>query len=100
MKILRQIEMTFACALAFLLAFAAHERAEAAATPRTAKEFLVYFGTYTGSKSNGVYVSRLDSARGAPRPPGGAADPASPSFLAIHPNQRFLYAVNETGDFA
>jgi 6-phosphogluconolactonase len=29
-----------------------------------------------------------------------AAESVSPSFLAIHPNQRFLYAANESGDFA
>src|SRR5437667_7969752 len=100
MKILRQIRMTFACALALLLGCASCPRAQAAATPRNAKEFLVYVGTYTGGKSKGIYVARFDSASGRLGAPELAAETVSPSFLAIHPNQRFLYAANETGDFA
>ena len=60
---------------------------------------LVYFGTYTGAKSKGVYVSRLDSASGALRPPQLAAETASPSFLAVHPTGNFLYTVNEVSTF-
>jgi hypothetical protein len=93
MKILRQIEMTFACALALLLGCASQKRVEAA-TPRNAKEFLVYIGTYTGGKSKGIYVSRLDPASGRLSAPELAAEAVSPSFLAIHPNRRFLYAAN------
>jgi len=33
------------------------------------------------------------------RPTGLAAATENPSFLAVHPNGRFLYAVNETGNF-
>ena len=92
--------MTFACALASLLGCASCPRAQAAATPRNAKEFLVYIGTYTGGKSKGIHVARFDSASGRLGAPQLAAATVSPSFLAIHPNQRFLYAANETGDFA
>jgi len=42
---------------------------------------LVYFGTYTGAKSKGVYVSRLDPASGTLTPPQLAAETSSPSFL-------------------
>jgi 6-phosphogluconolactonase len=60
---------------------------------------LVYFGTYTtGQKSKGIYVSRFDTATGALAPPELAAEAASPSFLALHPNKRFLYAVNEINE--
>ena len=60
---------------------------------------LVYFGTYTtGQKSKGIYVSRFDTATGALTPPELAAEAASPSFLALHPNKRFLYAVNEINE--
>jgi 6-phosphogluconolactonase len=62
-------------------------------------EMLVYFGTYTGEKSKGVYVSRLDLASGALTRPELAAETASPSFLAVHPSQNFLYAINEIGNF-
>ena len=61
---------------------------------------LVYFGTYTGAKSKGIYVSRLDSASGTLSPPQLAAETASPSFLAVHPTGNFLYTVNEVSTFA
>src|SRR5437773_4291803 len=100
MKIIRQIRMTFACVLALLFGRASHPCAQAAATPRNSKEFLVYIGTYTGGKSKGIYVARFDSVSGRLGAPELAAESLSPSFLAIHPNQRFLYAANETGEFA
>ena len=62
-------------------------------------DMLVYFGTYTGEKSKGVYVSRLDLASGALSRPELAGETASPSFLAVHPSQNFLYAINEIGNF-
>jgi 6-phosphogluconolactonase len=57
---------------------------------------LVYFGTYTGAKSKGIYVSRFDSATGRLTAPELAVATPSPSFLALHPSRRFLYAVGET----
>lgn len=92
--------MSFACALALLLSCASHQRVEAAATTTNMKEFLVYIGTYTGGKSKGIYVSRFDSVGGRLGAPELAAEAVSPSFLAVHPNRRFLYAANESGDFA
>jgi 6-phosphogluconolactonase len=59
---------------------------------------LVYFGTYTGASSKGIYVSRLD-ADGALTPPALAAETANPSFLAVHPSHQYLYAVNEVSSF-
>jgi 6-phosphogluconolactonase len=59
------------------------------------RDLLVYFGTYTGAKSKGIYVSHLDLKSGALSPPQLAAETISPSFLAIHPESGFLYAVNE-----
>lgn len=58
-------------------------------------DWLVYFGTYTGKKSRGIYVSRFNAATGALGAPELAAEAASPSFLAVHPKGRFLYSVNE-----
>ena len=60
---------------------------------------LVYFGTYTEGKSHGVYVSRLDPATGRLGLPGLAAESVNPSFLAVHPSGRFLYAANEMDSF-
>ncbi len=63
-------------------------------------EVLVYFGTYTGKKSKGIYVSRLDTATGKLSAAELAAETISPSFLAAHPRGGFIYAVNEVSDFA
>ena len=63
----------------------------------------VYVGTYTSDKSEkpsrGIYVMELDLATGALSKPRLAAESIDPSFLAIHPSKRFLYAVNEVGQF-
>jgi 6-phosphogluconolactonase len=69
--------------------------------PASGDGTLVYFGTYTGekSKSKGVYVSRLDSRTGALTAPELAIETPSPSFLAVHPSRRFLYAANEVRTF-
>lgn len=61
-------------------------------------ETLVYFGTYTrgNSSSEGIYVSHLDETNGALSQPRLAAKADNPSFLALHPNGKTLYAVSET----
>ena len=64
-----------------------------------AKATLVYIGTYTGAKSKGIYVSRLDPSSGTLSAPVLAAESANPSFLAVHPTRDLLYAVNEVGTF-
>ena len=55
-----------------------------------------YLGTYTHpGKSDGIYRYELDPATGAVTEHGLAVKSASPSFLALHPGGKFLYAVNE-----
>src|SRR5574341_1253837 len=61
-----------------------------------ASEFFVYSGTYTREKSKGIYVARFDTATGKLGQPGLAGEVVNASFLTIHPNGRFLYAVSET----
>lgn len=56
---------------------------------------LVYVGSYTGPKSKGIYVMRMDPKTGALSEPQLAGEVPSPSFLAIHPTEKFLYAVSE-----
>jgi len=57
---------------------------------------LLYVGTYTEStRSEGIYLVRMDRRSGALRRVGAVAAGPNPSFLAIHPNRRVLYAVNE-----
>lgn len=75
--------------------------AVAAAAPRGAQtpdDWIMYVGTYTRAPSKGIYAYRFDGATGKATPLGAAglaAETENPSFLAVHPNQRFLYAVNE-----
>lgn len=59
---------------------------------------LVYFGTYTGPKSKGIYVSRFDAASGKLGPINLAGEIVKPSWVTVHPNRRFLYAVSELGN--
>lgn len=70
-----------------------------AGATQAAGHYFVYFGTFTGAKSQGIYVSRLDVHSGQVSAPELAVETKSPSFLAIHPNQKFLYAVGEAGVF-
>ncbi len=67
----------------------------AAAAPKG--EFLVYIGTYTRNNSKGIYVYRFDAGTGRLTPLGLAAEAPNPSFVAIHPTEKYLYAVSEMG---
>src|SRR5688572_28659629 len=53
---------------------------------------LVYVGTYTGAKSKGIHAFRFNQATGALAPVGLVAETPSPSWLALHPSGKFLYA--------
>src|SRR5690348_14819197 len=70
-----------------------------AASSQTMGTQYVYFGTYTGAKSKGIYRSLFDPATGKLGPPELAAQTPNPTFLALDPRRRFLYAVNEVNDF-
>ena len=59
----------------------------------------VFIGTYTGSKSKGIYRSSFDAVTGKLTAPELAIETENPSFLTMHPNGRYLYAVGETSDF-
>jgi 6-phosphogluconolactonase len=77
-------------AVAMFLGFAGNARGES---------LWVYIGTYTGAKSKGIYVSRLDTSSGKLAAPELAAETRSPSFLALHPTGPWLYAAGEVSDF-
>ncbi|WP_337176609.1 lactonase family protein [Paludisphaera sp.] len=67
-----------------------------------AEKYWAYVGTYTNSKespSEGIYLLEFDAATGALTPKGAAAGAANPSYLAVHPGGKTLYAVNEVGEF-
>ena len=71
----------------------------AAASASGDESVRLYVGTYTGARSQGIYLMRFDPATGRLSAPELAAKTANPSFLAVHPNRRFLYAVGEMGNF-
>ena len=56
---------------------------------------LLYIGTYTREESRGVYVCQFQPATGELSAPALAEETVNPTFLALHPNGKFLYAVNE-----
>lgn len=61
--------------------------------------YLMYVGTYTGPDRKGIYAYRFDAANGEAAPLGLVAETVNPSFLAIDPTRRFLYAANEISDY-
>jgi 6-phosphogluconolactonase len=87
-------------ALVLLLASAATPEPRLAAEKEAkAAKLWLYVGTYTGGRSRGIYRFQLDPATGKLTSWALAATTANPSFLAIHPNHRFLYAVGELEQF-
>ena len=85
--------------LAVVLAFLVLSAGSAPSAKRG--KYLFYVGTYTeeGSKSKGIYAFRYDASSGRITPLGLAAETTNPSFVALHPNGRFLYAVNEVQNY-
>lgn len=63
------------------------------------RELTLYVGTYTLGKSEGIYVYRMDRATGA-LTKFSSMKSVNPSFLTIDRSKRYLYAVNEVGEYA
>lgn len=61
-------------------------------------DLIAYIGTYTRDGSKGIYVHQYNTETGELTPL-SSAESENPSFLAIHPNGRFLYAVNEISNY-
>lgn len=57
-------------------------------------EHYLLIGTYTKGKSEGIYVYRFNSSTGNPDMVGKATT-ANPSYLAVSPDEKYVYAVNE-----
>ena len=83
--------------------------------PQSNPNPLVFIGTYTHTTaypvcrvfgllsesrhSGGIYVCRFDGETGGLEPLSSASGAENPSFLATHPNGRFLYAASEIQEF-
>jgi 6-phosphogluconolactonase len=75
-------------------------RAQAPSKAAAKGQYIAYVGTYTSkTNSKGIYAYRFDSEKGQLTSIGVAAETTDPSFLAVHPNGKYLYAVNEIGNF-
>ena len=59
----------------------------------------VYVGTYTDGRAAGSTASPSTPPTGATTEPVLAVETKNPSFLALHPSGRFLYAVGEIESF-
>ncbi len=85
--------------LALLLSVVTAAPGSTTASAAEPGKFWVFVGTYTDGKSKGIYRMTLDTATGRLSEPALAAELDNPSFLALHPTQRYLFTVNEnSGD--
>src|SRR2546430_5209102 len=94
MKIIRR---AFAFLL-FLFLFAALLPAQTAEKTNTKRSYLAFVGTYTTkTASKGIYAFRYEANSGKLTPIGVGAETPDPSWVAIRPNGKVLYATNEAG---
>lgn len=56
----------------------------------------LYFGSYAKAEQAGVYAFTFEHATGRLAPNWSFAGIVNPSFVALHPNKRWLFAVSET----
>lgn len=82
-------------ALVALVCFAA-----SAVAANDTTEYWTFFGTYTGAKSKGIYAAKFNTSTGKFGAPQLAAEITNPSFLVVHPNGKWLYAIGEVGSAA
>jgi 6-phosphogluconolactonase len=72
--------------------------------PEKIAENIVFVGTYTekephvNGKAEGIYVYKMNPKTGELTYLNKVEERPNPSYLTVHPNQKFLYAVNETGE--
>jgi 6-phosphogluconolactonase len=95
-KNLNRLVVVMIAALAAGLSSLAAPHATGAPSPG---DYLVYVGTYTKTQSKGIYVYKLAAATGNLTSLGLAAESRDPSFLAVDPAHRYLYASNEIEDY-
>ena len=83
----------------FLMAASPLFSASSEAAASDSGTYFVYFGTYTGPKSKGIYRAEFDTGTGRLTSPELAAETRNPTFLTLDHGSKVLYAVNEVGDF-
>lgn len=90
---------TFVKAAAFSSLAAGAWWAEAKKAAPVQDSRLMFAGTQTGPSSKGIYAFQWDPASGALKELGLAVESNNPTFLALSPDGRHLYAANEIGDY-
>src|ERR1700730_3687132 len=94
MKITRRI-FAFSLLVAPLIFAVGGGSADRAAANR---KYLVFVGTYTTkTESKGIYAYEFDAQAGKLTPRGLAAETPDPSWVAVAPGGKYLYAANEAG---
>src|SRR5713101_8422571 len=95
MKITRRVLAFLMVAATPLLPFSSTQTSEKASSRG---QFLAFVGTYTAkTNSKGIYSFHIDTATGQLSAIGVAAETPDPSWVAVHPSGKFLYAANEAG---
>lgn len=62
-------------------------------------DWIMFAGTYTRTgRSKGIYSFEVNGNSGAAKQTHVTEGISNPSFLAVHPNRKFLYAVAEVGE--
>lgn len=64
-------------------------------TQKNNDEHYLLVGTYTSGKSEGIYVYKFNSQTGDVNYISTAKNVSNPSYLAVSPNEKHVYAVNE-----
>ncbi len=94
MKITRRI-FAFSLLIASLVFSIAGGSAD---KPSANRKYLVFVGTYTTkTESKGIYGYEFDADTGRLTPKGVAAETRDPSWVAVHPGGKYVYAANEAG---
>jgi 6-phosphogluconolactonase len=97
MKITRRL---FACLILLFAPLLLRSQAQTPEKSAPKAQYIAYVGTYTSkTTSKGIYSYRFNVENGQLSPIGVAAESVDPSFLAVHPNGKYLYAVNEIANF-
>ena len=59
------------------------------------QEYFLFTGTYTNGESKGIYIYSFNAGTGEVTPVSVAEGVSNPSFLALSPNGKYLFAVNQ-----
>lgn len=63
----------------------------------SAQEYYLFIGTYSNTGSKGIYVYSFNAKNGKVKWISNTDSCTNPSFVILSQNQKYLYAVNETG---